>query len=534
VVAVAEGFGLDWTEISETDGLELKLNEDRPLDGRVLDSNRTPLAGVKVLVHQISHAPNTNVATLLDRFVRDSGAFKNCRGPLPGLPVVTTDADGRFRLTGLGRDRIASLTVEGPVPGTAGGTVVNRPAGAVSSPVLRGTPVEFVSSAGRTIRGTVRDRVTSAPLAGIKIGDRANQITTETDKDGRYELVAFPGGQKSVLAQAQGRQPYFDATVKIQEPDARDARTVDFDLVRGIPIHGRVLDEVSHLPPKRATVEYYPLLLNASASTLNHPEAYAPVASAPVEPDGSFKLVALPGPGVVLAVASPRDSYASAWIDDKELTDFFNDGKEHRAGSFINVATGGGLRWSHCLNRYNAALLIKPAAGEKALTCDFKLTPARFLRGLVVGPDGKPLAGASVVGLTAMPATETLERASFVVEGLGPNRPRELCFYHKESGLGKVLTLQGGESKELSVQLAPCGTVSGRVVDRTGKPIAGKDFNFVCDRHGLRVGVRTDRDGRFRAHLVPGLVFRPSVARGPVIQLESGQTRDLGDVLSNN
>ena len=102
---------------------------------------------------------------------------------------------------------------------------------------------------------------------------------------------------------------------RAQRPGGQEPLTADFELVRGIPVRGRVLDEVSGRPPKRATVEYYPLYPNVHASVLTRLEHLMPASSAPVQSDGSFRLTALPGPGIVLVTVSPRDSYASAWLD---------------------------------------------------------------------------------------------------------------------------------------------------------------------------------------------------------------------------
>jgi RNA polymerase sigma factor (sigma-70 family) len=106
VVAVADGLGLDWAEIGGHDPLRLRLVEDLPLEGHILGPDRRPVAGVRVSVRE--------VMSLRPEDAKDGRAGKSCRGPLPGQPPATTDADGGFRLTGLGRDRTVSLTVEGP------------------------------------------------------------------------------------------------------------------------------------------------------------------------------------------------------------------------------------------------------------------------------------------------------------------------------------------------------------------------------------------------------------------------------------
>src|SRR5262249_62239707 len=49
-------------------------------------------------------------------------AFRN----LPGLPPARTDRDGRFTLSGIGRDRVAALSVSGPGVATSEVVVVTQ------------------------------------------------------------------------------------------------------------------------------------------------------------------------------------------------------------------------------------------------------------------------------------------------------------------------------------------------------------------------------------------------------------------------
>jgi hypothetical protein len=186
------------------------------------------------------------------------------------------------------------------------------------------------------------------------------------------------------------------------------------------------------------------------------------------------------------------------------------------------------------VDRYNALALIRPAEAAPALTLPFTVRPAPGLRGTVVGPGGEPVAGAVVVGLTSMPDAERLESASFTVEGLNPGRPRTLSFHQREMGLGKVVTVRGGEPGPVCVRLEPCGEVTGRVVDRAGIPARRITVYFLRDDNGVPLSTRTDREGRFRMGLVAGQPYALSSfcrLSGRVgVQVRSGLVEDLGDV----
>ena len=542
VIAMADGFGMDWTEIGDPTALSLRLVEDIPVEGRILDAGKKPVAGAKLFVQDVS----SDSADALTRLLQDGTPFsgplyKRCRGPLPGQPQeIITDADGRFRVRGVGRDRVVTFALEGPQIQRVTFWVVSRPS--TAAPFyggINGSTFAYVASSSRTIRGVVRDKETGRPLSGVKVSDQAAYFGTFTDADGRYELAGYPRSpQHLVAAQPQRGQPYFAASAWLPDGAGEGPLTADFELVRGIPLQGRAIDQSTGKPPKRALVEYYALFPNPHSSALTKLGHLIPASSATMDPDGSFRLVVLPGPGIVLVAASPRDSFATALLDDSELTNLFGDGLDHGGGSWFHVTAGEDTH-RRCVDRYNALSLIKPDVSAKSLELALSVQPARGLKGTVIGPDGQPVVGASVSGLTSMPDPETLTSASFTVEGLNPRRTRELQFHHVEKGLGKVLTIRGDETKPLTVQLEPCGVVVGRLNDKANKPKQEQPIVFTRYDFWLGVSVETDSQGRFRAALVPGVTYEleaPGARGGKLrtvgaLRIEPGQTKDLGDLI---
>jgi RNA polymerase sigma factor (sigma-70 family) len=541
VVAVAGGYGPDWVEIDEAGRgaeLSLKLVEDLPVDGRILDQNRNPVAGAQLLVVEVTRDSEESVTRFLQGSV-DAWFPKSWRGPLPGQPPgVTTDADGRFRLTGVGRDRIVRLALQGPAIGHGIVATVTRPStGAPSLGRINGAAFDYLALPARPIQGVVRDRATGKPLAGVKISAQGGLSTALTDEDGHYEL---PGCLKAdryfVLAQPQTGQPYFVATAAGLDGPGLEPLTANLALVGGIRLQGRVTDQATQKPPRTAVVEYYPLFPNPHSSWIKN-ETSTAASSALIQPDGSYSLVVLPGPGVVCVAASPRNSYAVARIDDQELANLFHDGMDHGADPRLYTAVQQGGKGICCINKYHALSLINPDERTEMLAVDLKLQPARSRAGTVVGSDGQPLAGVRVVGLTAIPDIELLECASFTVVGLNPGRSRNLFFHHRGKDLGKVLTIRGDEPEPLTVQLDPCGSILGRLVDKSGRPVPEVTISFLPGVNGANVIAVTDREGRFRATLVPGEKY----SLGPLsshrllravgqVEVESGRSKDLGDL----
>jgi RNA polymerase sigma factor (sigma-70 family) len=555
VIAVASGYGPDWAVIGDTAEdveLSLRLVPDLPLRGRILNPEGKPLAGATVRVESVHMASEDDMTRYARGEKGPAVPWVTWIGPFPGQPaVLTTDEDGRFRGAGFGRDRMVWLTVEAPdIWHTYLAAFTRPPTATPYARDIKGASFEYTAYAARRIRGMVRDQATGKPLPGVRISAVATNLTTVTDKDGRYELLGcMKSNAYGLMAQPQNGLLYFAAFGSVVDGPGTGPLTLDFDLISGIAVHGRVIDRAMQKPPKAAVVEYYPLFPNANSALLSN--GYAEAASSAVtQPDGTYRLAVLPGPGIVCVSASPHDVYAVAVLEGEGLTKFLDDGKPltnsksngsndrfvHSATSAVGAAGAGVVR----VNRYHALSLIKPERTLESMSLDFEVQPARTIRGTVTGLDGKPLTGARVVGLSATPESDSLDSASFSIMGLNPRRSRDLYFHHEELRLGKFLTLQGDENYPLTVQLVPCGAVTGRVVDKRDKPVPDVQVQLARVVEGyclIEARTATDAAGRFRMDgLVPGVKYKfvpSSRLRTDVeeVEVKSGQSKDLGDLV---
>ncbi len=558
VIAVAEGYGPDWTDIrgsATATELTLKLVKDLPLDGRVLNNDGKPVSGATVLLWQVESYSEEALTRLL-RSEAAAAAGNAWRGPLPEQPaIVTTDNNGRFRLTGLGRDRIVTLMLDGPAIVHTSIRAIARSSTEVPKDWwAKGAGFEDKASPSQSIRGVVRDKATGKPVAGVRMCANTRHPPTFTDEAGRFEILGYPKSPRgyAVMAQPQACQPYFAAKALVPDRPGFDPLTVDLDLLSGIPLSGRVTDQATGKPPRAARVEYYPLFPNSYFSKLSSCPGMA-ASSAVVRPDGSFRLVVLPGPGVVCVAASPCNSHAVAVIDEKELVDFFphppsvpplvrggyrgGGGGNGGENQCLSIDWGAGARGDLRVNQYHALALIRPGETAEPLALNFRLSRGRTLQGIVVGPDAKPLTGVETVGLTAIPDGETLDSSSFTVMGLNAQGSRELVLRHREKGLGKVLTIRGEQTGLLTVQLEACGSVLGRLVDKQGKPVPSAPLVFSRPNQDFDVVTKTDRAGRFRGALLPGQKYqmyswssRRLLKEVGELEVESGQIKDLGDL----
>jgi hypothetical protein len=326
----------------------------------------------------------------------------------------------------------------------------------------------------------------------------------------------------------------------------------DFRLLEGAVVTGRVLDKLTG-QGVRATVRTAPLAGNKFLAA--KPEYGLNSRDRPfcqTDSDGRFRLVTVPGATLVLAstfdhqawYGQPYSSYRLAG-PDPDHKDLF----QLRSGNYEIAAAGSRLIES--LFQQNAAKVLDvKEAGETAV--DFVLDPGLTGRIALQDPDGRPLAGTWISGLTEdllqpYRTTESVVR----VFCLDPAKPRTLTIYHPGRKLGGTVTVHGDEQEPVPAKLSPLGRITGRLVDKNGKPLAGVDalattldlrIFYLYRSAGHESGVsRSDKDGRFTCDaLFPGTPFQvlfekggqpyPPDASQRKYNLQSGEVLDLGDL----
>jgi len=177
-----------------------------------------------------------------------------------------------------------------------------------------------------------------------------------------------------------------------------------------------------------------------------------------------------------------------------------------------------------------------PAPGAKAASPAAAATPAKpkgTVSGVVVGPDGKPLAGA-VVRAAAVPketgfrmrpvetgtpvTTKTGADGAFKLEGLPEG---SLAVRVESPGLAPASADKVPSGATLTLKLKPGVPVVGRVLDlKTQRPVAGVTVRAL-EKEGIRFGreaahtATSGEDGTFKiSDCAPGLVQLEAVAPG--------------------
>jgi len=560
VLAAAQGYGPDWEYLSDMKPgkpIEFRLvRDDVPIEGMIADLEGRPVAGITLRPTKIAASLTGRLDTFLEAFREDpfeifqfhASQLKVLGACPPGVPrEITTDAEGRFRLTGIGRERIVDLEVGGPEiesrtihaltranvtirnPLVASREFKEKMESSYHLPILYGARFHHIAGPTRPIIGTVREKGTGRPIAGAEVigstSNREGHARTETDGEGRYRLVGLPTEGKifvsSSVIDGDGR-PFLTRTFgRTLDGANRVPLTIDFDLTRGVRFRGRLTDAATGLPVL-ASVTYVAFSDNpyAQKETGKGGPSF-------LKPDGSFEVIGLPGPGV-LATRAGDDRFC---MSRPEQWDYPSD--EH--GFYSTVEMGiADCSFFHKVARVN------PGEETTEVTVDIALNPGLSVQGKLVGPDGQPVVGTTASGLTALGFKARLPGSEFTATGLEPDRPRMVWFLNEKMTLGGMVELPGAERGPLTVRLQPTATLTGRVVDEEGRP--RPDVAVGCavkfkPRGRMHESLRTDADGRFRVKgLLAGMtysIFVPDAGkRLEEFKVRIGETRDLGDIVA--
>ncbi len=585
LIAAADGYGVQWVELprgARPDELTLRLVKDQPVRGRVLTTEGRPVVGAAVRVRGLFTSSKENLDDFLDTWKDDwESAFprseRRLYSPLIALKNAATDNDGRFEFRGIGAERVALLLVSGPDIAKAEVFVVNRAgfdAKAFNDAIVKSIPPEYramrmppslsgptltlVAGPTQLVFGQVREAGTGLPVVGATVSSsfgHDNGVQAVTDERGRYRLAGLPRtNEYSVHVRPKGKGSLLPRSARVSAGEGLGPVQFDFELGRGTVVKGRLVDR-STGKGVRGGVRFAPLPGNEFFGKPGYDAYKYDHTTTTTDAGGHFRLVLIPGSGVLMAqVFDAKLMLGGQWVNPYKTAAFSAaDARRVKVvdddGHQFFTAVGGFIE---SLTTENAVkvLDLAPDAGE--VSSDLMLDRGRTQTVRILDPDGKPLAGAIVSGMTAsFPIAFRLEEASCTAYALDPARPRRLVFFHAQRKLAGSLTVRGDEKEAPAVRLAPAGAVAGRVLDVDGGPVARADVVLSFPGNGANELYRhfgggrnqavTDKDGRFRMDgVIPELKFGLGITRGrtyfvgePKIGLRevaAGKTLELGDV----
>jgi hypothetical protein len=598
VVVKADGFTFAWQSLAGNQkDFTLRVHaDDSPVEGRIIDLEGKPLAGLRISAWSAA-APERGDLTPFVKALQARDSFLTAlaqRVPnhllspfywkprVPLLPMATTDANGRFRMSGFAKEQLVELRIEGSTIETQNVYVMTRPAprdggsflsvprmihkdprvksygyGAGESVVVLANGFDHPVPPGQVVVGTVRDAQTKQPipramvesykLVGSMLGQNSIYHTV-ADEQGRYRFTGLPRGKGNrIRIKPPADQPYLPVVQNVPAAKLFAEATVDVDLPRGVWVDVTVADKTTGRPVP-ASVSYFALPDKPDlARPFERPFADSYNDFMAVRNDGTFRFVAAPR-RAILALRADWDKYPIA-------------------PEAATIQLPSGLSSSN----FQAFAEINPKLGDEPVKVKFVLDAGGIVKGTLLDPDGKPLTGVLAAGLRDdwfLGPSQPLKTADFTAMGLHPERPRLLGFVHSERKLAGSVVVRGNEKTSLLVKLQPWATVSGRLLDADGKPLANAKLTFTevpvrqpGQPMALDIGLhvisrfagqpdlspRTDEQGRFRVErLIPGLKYNLALLddRGAFrfeqikweglvfsgLIVKAGEAKELGDV----
>ncbi len=426
---------------------------------------------------------------------------------------------------------------------------------------LRSRRAETILEVGLPITGRVLDD-RGRPIAGAKVGLGADRRiwsrdypSVVTDAEGRFRFDHVPRGVQTVTAEAPGRSPEL-----LDIPVEAGMKPVEFRLGPGHILRGRVGDPKGQ-PIDGVTVQAdWKGHMSLGWSTTTNADGRFTWDSAPAEP----VTLTLTRPGFAMIGqrefrAGPTETTVTMYhplhirgkvVDAKtgRPIDHFTVvyGQYYRFsnpdGAFRNVDwqrvgprgefTGGTYEIEYAHPLVTALAVRVEAAGYRSatskpfrldageVTFDARLEPGQGPSGMVLGLDGRPLAGAAVVLSTASLQAQfhngkfhetAYSRAVTDAEGrfaFPAQTERFAVFVDHESGFAEADDRALAESKPIA--LRPWGRIEG-TVQIGPRPAAGVEIRLEeperspAPRTMQSHQRTTDARGRFAfEHLIPG------------------------------
>jgi hypothetical protein len=538
---------------------EIHLLPEQVLRGRLVDVRGQPAAGVEVGVYFVSRVrrPSDGVRFDSPTFGRGTMSPASTEGLSAWPKTVTTDGQGRFMLSGVGRGLHVTLSVHDPrfAQQRIDVETDDEPGSKEISAALQ--PATF-------IEGRVLGADTGAPIPGGPIVVRSSSGRGSgwfaagfyADDRGRFKTNPYAGDHFRILAFPPKGQPYLAKEYELSWPKGSITKAMDLTLPRGVLIHGKVIESGSgtNRPVAGAKLQCFPK--NRSGDVASGFETLVVTSD-----DGSFQVAVPPRPGYLM-VLGPTPDYVPQQISGGRL--------------YFGGQDGGSRNYAHGILLYDAK------AGEVPRELTATLRPGKTLRGRVAGPAGEPVKDATILSRQQIDpmnltwASADFSRARegrFELHGFDPEIAAPVYFLDSEHQWGARVEVSGKQAlEELSFRLQPCGQAKARFAGPDGKPIAklglgpyiqflmtpGASTIYYGDRGELQADAAylpsinhrliwkdftTHDDGRVTlTALIPGATYRISdwstfnvQGKGYQIRKEftvkPGETADLGDIL---
>lgn len=580
LIAYKPGFGVDGLEVGRDDAateLTLRLSESCPIHGRLTDTEGQPVKDAKIIVASVQSPKEGSFEDLLEKWKRTPQQLQGTPERVANLYqrfaplIVETDSEGRFTISGVGCDRVASLNIAAAGYMSDKLQVVtregfdaqeyNKSIAANARPFMRNQLARFVGPSfdhileiELVIRGNVFTGPDRKPVAGAGVSGGGAQVGRfpTTDEAGHFELRGLRRRQTvglTVLAPGD----LLSRHLQLEVPPGETTLDVEVELKEGIVVEGRVFDPATGMGV-HANVRYVPLADNRFVDQTGNE---ANIGGGVTDDDGHFRRLVPPGPGVLMAQVQARrprvdgdqpKPYRQASFDEEDskrvATTVGENGERYFTVSKNRIQS---------LSIHEAVKVIDPEPGSGPINCDLRLDRGKTATISIEDDQGQPLRDAWVAGgADVWPITFKIAEPTCTIYGLGADRPRRIWVFHPQRHLVASLTITGAEQGPQAIRLGSPATITGRALDPDGLPLADVvvDVSYMHRvaselqrfARAEQAPLKTDADGRFQvADILPGERLALGFKQGDSYfyidglttkekQFEAGQKLELGDV----
>lgn len=478
---------------------ELRLAKAEGFEAVLVDPSDKPVAGARVGIEIIAHGSHsqregggttTTCYTYIDRDILAGS-------PLEHLFVTTTDDAGRFSFHTLPPSSWLKLAVTTPdgralrvkARGSVGGAIGQMMTESGFVAAAPGESARLLAAPAARVDGRVVSRVPGVSAAGRRVfyqASRANDRVplhranesglARTDEAGRFSFDSLNEGTINIVVVPDGdHDPWTYRAAKDVVLKSGVASEVSIELIRGVEIEGTVVAQGSARPVVGAQLGAY---------GPSHPRSSAMCRGAETDAEGRYHY-RLPAGETYFYVMGPPSGYARL--------------PEEGSSRTVTIPEG--------VTSYTVPPIELAAA-------------AAALNGRVLDAQGKPIAGAKIVGVCDQFRCMPLNQPSAVTNERGEFR---LSQGPAAVAVGQATHLQvrlpGGQEHQLALRPEADGAVTlkvptadlpdvqgprdvapdelaGVVVDTEGRPIEGVDVDAWDWFPGNET--KTDAKGQFR------------------------------------
>lgn len=524
VIALATGRGSAWARISSLNPVEpitLTLADEGLVHGTVVEPGGKPVAGAKITVFGIDRPERMN----------GGGLQREDRLDLSwsGFLVTRTYGDGRFMIQGLPVGRVASLVVTEPrherlVAYAAADAANSKHAPEVfengSTSILHGDLVLTTRLADHTLRGRVIFEVDGKPAPKATFIHGWELV--DLDDEGRFRLEGLVPGKIDLHANVDGSDA-APADVEVVVPETPRETEYTLVLPRGLIVRGRVVDGASGKGVGNVKVRYTKEPRSESRFGFE----------AETDAAGRYRMVVPAGSG---------------FVDVTDVPEAFR-----RAGRRYTGEPPGA----------SYSRIVDGKAGQTIELVDIPLRRAGESSIRVVDEQGRPVFHAEVRlhdpdPRRGPPPGRTDAEGRYRLSIRNPSQSATIDVLNPDRSEGGTAEVAGAEVAgsdspgvkpgEIEVRLRPVGSLSGRVLDENGDPLAGATLilyrNVMYpDRPGMsfgkpiETGKKVEKDGRFSfGGLAPGASYSVHVdapgrpmSTSQHVKIKSGEEARLKD-----